>query len=327
MTSIEWTDDTVNFWWGCTKVGPGCDNCYAEALNAFRGTREWGPGAPRRKIKGAVAKIRRLRRTAAKFEARHGRRRRVFCQSMSDTFDNEVDAAWRDEALQEIENATSLDIQMLTKRVSNVEKMVPGSWKRNWPAHVQLIVTVVNQQEADRDVPRLLALKARFGIKTVGLSMEPLLGPVDLTAISPARADDPFDPFNALSGGMTSLDWIIVGGESGKGARPMHPDWARSIRDHCAAASVLFFFKQWGNWSDGQSQGEDLLDGAQFGAFVGDRWIRPFDQDFYKTGLFMFDIGKKGAGRLLDGRTHDSLPRTRSKDMPEARQRREGSHG
>lgn len=184
QTKIEWTDFTVNFWEGCQKVGPGCDHCYAEARDTrFTGGKHWGPGAPRRKVKGGIAKLRKINRDADKFHAEHGHWPRVFCSSLSDVFDNAVDRDWRVEAFKELTAATNTRPQLLTKRIGNVFQMIPPAWAMKWPAHVGLMITVVNQDEADRDIPKLLALKARLGIPWVGLSMEPLLGPVDLERV------------------------------------------------------------------------------------------------------------------------------------------------
>lgn len=186
QTKIEWTDFTVNFWEGCQKVGPGCDHCYAEVRDArFTGGRHWGPRAPRRKVKGGIAKLRKINRDAEKFHAEHGHWPRVFCSSLSDIFDNAVDQVWRTEAFKELASATNTRPQLLTKRVGNVFQMIPPAWASKqtggWPQHIGMMITVVNQAEADRDIPKLLDLKARLGIPWVGLSMEPLLGSVDLT--------------------------------------------------------------------------------------------------------------------------------------------------
>jgi protein gp37 len=263
-SAIEWTDATVNFWWGCTKVGPGCDHCYAETWNKFRGNGLWGAGAPRRWVKSAVATIHKLERDHGRFLAAHGRRRRVFIQSMSDTFDNEVDQVWRDVAFAEIENAIHLDVQLLTKRVPNVDKMVPAAWRSGyWPRHVGLMITVVNQMEVARDVPRLIELKNRFNIPWIGLSCEPLRAWLDLSQL------------------LADLDWIIVGGESGRHARQIDADAIRAIRDQCAAAGTPFLFKQWG------------------------KYVPTSDAN----GPYMMWAGKKAAGRVLDGRTHDEFPR------------------
>lgn len=225
-SAIEWTDATVNFWWGCTKVSPACDNCYAEDWNALRGNGEWGPNAPRRVIEGARASLQRLNRKAPGFIAMHGRHPRVFMHSMSDLFDNEVSDTLRHEALNEAEKAALCHIQIVTKRIANVEKMVPSHWLEGcWPKHVGLMVSVCQQREAKRDFPRLIALKKRFSLPWIGTSMEPLIEPVDI--------DD----------WAADLDWVIVGGESGRNARPMHPTWAGQIMRTCRRRGAAFFFK------------------------------------------------------------------------------------
>lgn len=171
-TKIEWADATVNFWWGCTKVGPGCDHCYAEVWDKRTGGAHFGQGVDRRRIASASSTLAKLNRQGGK---------RVFIQSMSDLFDNEVPADWFNEAWTQILWATECHIQIVTKRVSMVEKRLVHAWRGVWPSHAGLIVTVVNQAEADRDVPRLLDLKAKLGIPWVGLSVEPMLGPVEIS--------------------------------------------------------------------------------------------------------------------------------------------------
>ncbi|MGE0358622.1 MAG: DUF5131 family protein [Burkholderiales bacterium] len=180
-TGIAWTDHTRNFWTGCTKVGPGCSGCYAESFNRWtRGRNEatgeatnWGAGAPRiPHLDGAARDLRRWNAKAAK----EGRRRRVFINSMSDFFDNEVPPEWRGFAWRVIRECTCLDIQMLTKRAGNILGMLPADWGDGWP-HVWLGSTVINQEEADRDIPKLLSAPAAVRF----LSIEPMLGPIDLT--------------------------------------------------------------------------------------------------------------------------------------------------
>lgn len=336
VSAIEWTDATVNFWWGCRKVGPGCDHCYAETLAKRFGIHDYEKSGIRRKIAGAVKLIRRLQRGADKFEAKHGRRRRVFIQSMSDFFDNEIDPAWRAEAWAEIVAADRLDIQLVTKRVSNVKKMIyaaaghmiesGGGQPARWPSHVGLIATVVNQDEANRDVPRLLDAKRALSIPWVGLSIEPMLGPIDLTLVS-VRPPDGIDysedyAIDALQGRLRtvldgpscphpSLDWVIVGGESGRDARPISPLWVRDLRDACHAAGVPFLFKQWGEWEPGLREGARAY---AFGDYTHDRssmivtehWPRQFT--IFGARARMSLVGKKAAGRSLDGRTHDGFP-------------------
>lgn len=326
-SAIEWTDATVNFWWGCTEVGPGCQHCYARALDArFSGGGHWGVGAPRRKIKGAAALLHRLdngysewaadaicRRANAKAFGlpvpNVGDRRRVFIQSLSDLFDLEVPLEWFAEGWRLIEACDRLAIQIVTKRVSAVEKRLTAIGRTTWPQHAGLIITVVNQDEADRDIPRLLALKARLGIPWVGLSIEPMLGAIVL------RPE-----------WLAEIDWVIVGGESGSHARPMHPDWARNLRDQCAAAGVPFFFKQWGEWTPSERgreecsrlvfQNGDALRIASdhediMVAFAEDYRGAPTHiwRDYWASGdgLLLRRVGKRAAGRLLDGREHNDM--------------------
>ncbi|NSX05072.1 phage Gp37/Gp68 family protein [Cupriavidus gilardii] len=309
-SAIEWTDHTFNPWEGCQKVGPGCDHCYAETRNArFAGGTaiNWGPGAPRRRTSAANWRkpvVWNANHDA--FMAEHGRRQRVFCASLADVFDNAVDPQWREDLFALIRSTPNLDWLLLTKRIGNVQAMVstiPG-WL---PDNVWLGATIVNQAEADRDIPKLLAVRARVRF----LSMEPLLGPVTL----------PFDritQWNALARehnqaeASASLDWVIVGGESGPGARPMHPDWARSLRDQCAAAGVPFLFKQWGEWTPGVNVGRmtGIVDTASL--FAGS-WRFGRENLASADGHIddepdLYRVGKKASGRLLDGVQHDSFP-------------------
>jgi len=295
-SKIEWTDATVNFWWGCTKVGPGCDHCYAEAFDKRVGGAHWGLDAPRRKIASAPALIHKLDNQysdwAADAECARGNaaafgqpipnmanRRRVFIQSMSDLFDLEVPLEWFAEAWGLIESCNRIDIQIVTKRVSAVAKRLSEVGCTTWPKHAGLIITVVNQEEANRDIPRLLALKAKFYIPWVGLSIEPMLGPIDLRSAIGIHPDSGA-AYAAVRVGQL-LDWVICGGESGGGARPMDQDWARSLRDQCEIAGVPFMFKQ-------------------HGAFVPDVHGR------YRK------VSKKIAGRLLDGIEHNGFPEVRA---------------
>ena len=326
-SKIEWTDHTFNPWEGCQKVGPGCDHCYAETRNArFAGGTaiNWGPGAPRRRTSASNWELpKRWNAQAQAFMNQHGRRQRVFCASLADVFDNAVDPQWREDLFQLIAATPNLDWLLLTKRIGNVGNMlpVPFDFAQQYP-NVWLGATITSQAEADRDIPKLLALDARVRF----LSMEPLLGPVNLREIAvPAEHDQlrrPWDyegfKFNALSmhdddrfhQAPATIDWVIVGGESGPGARPMHPDWARDLSDQCAAAGVPFLFKQWGEWvpRGPESMGYPLVDGVPR--------IRLTDlgengSDLGAEGdnhTWMQRAGKKVSGRLLDGRTWDEAP-------------------
>ena len=279
-TGIAWTDSTFNPWIGCTKVGPGCDHCYAEALDKrhrWQGATHWGAGQPRMRTS-----VSNWRKPLAWNKAREkdGKPHRVFCASLADVFDNEVLENWRVDLFTLIEETPNLDWLLLTKRIGNVARMLPWSaCSEPWP-NVWIGATIVNQEEADRDIPKLLAVPAakRF------LSMEPLLGPVNLSHLNEDKETNEVDclkPFTweqeieqwrntedgweesfedhygvtlaGLSGPMhAGIDWVIVGGESGPNARPMHPDWARSLRDQCQAAGVPFLFKQWGEYVAGE---------------------------------------------------------------------------
>jgi protein gp37 len=311
-SAIEWTDHTFNPWEGCQKVGPGCDHCYAETRNArFAGGTaiNWGPGAPRRRTSVSNwNKPLAWNRAHDEFFAKHGRRQCVFCASLADVFDNAVDLQWRRDLLKLIESTPNLDWLLLTKRIGNVLGMVPEGWFE-CNRHVMLGATIISQEEADRDIPKLLAVPAarRF------LSMEPLLGPVDLLA-TPAG-----DILCRCEGCMTMtphtrLDWVIVGGESGPGARPMHPEWAFELRDQCAAAGVPFLFKQWGEWTPGENV--TRVTGTVETAFLnfdGASWrVRPLDLQTDGGHIDdepdLYRVGKKEAGRLLDGVQHDGYP-------------------
>ena len=292
-TKIEWADHTFNPWEGCQKVGPGCDNCYAEARNArFAGgvAVNWGPGAPRRRTSPANwRKPLQWDAHADAFKAQHGRRQRVFCASLADVFDNAVEPEWRQDLANLILQTPNLDWLLLTKRIGNAGAMLGEMFLDGPPPNVRIGTTICNQPEADRDIPKLVAL----GLPNF-LSMEPLLGPVDIRwALGhPIQMAAGFLKCGHFSPGLESLrplDWVIVGGESGPGARPMHPDWARSLRDQCAPAGVPFLFKQWGEWLP-DNQNPEIS-----GPCGESQAIR---------------VGKKAAGRHLDGIEHNSFPQS-----------------
>jgi protein gp37 len=323
-TKIEWCDHTFNPWEGCQKVGPGCDHCYAETRNArFAGGTaiNWGPGAPRRRTSASNWELpKRWNAQADAFMAQHGRRQRVFCASLADVFDNAVDPQWRADLFALIRECENLDWLLLTKRIANTTRMLPWVGEaEQWP-HVWIGATIVNQAEADRDIRKLLDVPARVRF----LSMEPLLEPVDLTRIPVSGSGhhefDPIITANVLKRAesypaLPQVDWVIVGGESGPGARPMHPDWARSLRDQCEAAGVPFLFKQWGEWASvGTSPVHPestripgnlcrvTLDGVTADHYVA------ISTDGGRKRYEIRRVGKKAAGRLLDGRTWDGFP-------------------
>lgn len=313
-TKIEWADHTFNPWTGCTKVGPGCDHCYAEGWAKRSGQVQWGPGAERRRT--SEANWRKPLRWNAEAE-RLGIRYRVFCASLADVFDNEVPAEWRADLFHLIEQTPNLDWLLVTKRIGNVERMVMDALRTmffrtnqeplTWPwVNVWLGITVVNQTEADRDIPKLLSMPAAVRF----LSLEPLLGAVDLWGYLP-------NPFSGCPRASTrsgpfcdepAVDWVIVGGESDPKARPMHPQWARDIRDQCEFAGVPFLFKQWGEWSPGNVH--EAAGATQRVRIEPSGDVRPWPPAFdVDCGSWcMHKVGKKKAGRLLDGREHNGFP-------------------
>ena len=246
QSKIEWTDHTFSPWVGCTKIGPGCDHCYAEGWAKRSGLVTWG--AERRRTSAAYW------RQPAKWDAearRDGVRRRVFCASLADVFDNDVPEEWRADLFGVIKRTPHLDWLLLTKRIGNVWRLTQRAmWNsgshpgmhHSLPANVWLGATVVNQEEADRDIPKLLDAPARVRF----LSCEPLLGPVDLEEV-PVGMFGPLRPYGGCSARNPRIDWIIVGGESGPGARPFTLGWGKDIVRQCQEAHVPVFVKQVGS--------------------------------------------------------------------------------
>lgn len=330
-TKIEWADHTFNPWVGCQKVGPGCDNCYAEGWAKRSGLVQWGPGAERRVTTDATwAKPRKWN---AQAEA-SGTRARVFCASLADVFDNAVPPFFRKLLWSLIRETPHLDWLLLTKRPGNIADMLPPDWGPvGWP-NVWLGCTVVNQAEADRDIPKLLAVPARVHF----LSMEPLLGPVrlpwadanDELSVPDKDGREHLIPASFVERvfndtfGIPQIDWVITGGESGSKARPMHPDWARSLRDQCQAAGVAFFFKQWGEWGPdigippgrdpAKPGGDPVMEGARCAVWGSGAWHyydsgHQVDAETARgDGEWVYRLGKKTNARLLDGREWNELP-------------------
>ena len=294
LTKIEWATHTFNPWEGCQNVGPGCDHCYAETRNARFGggtAPNWGPGAPRRRTSASNwRKPLAWQADAARFFAANGHRQRVFCASLADVFDNAVDPAWRADLATLIYATPDLDWLLLTKRIGNVPDMLWAMFRGDIPANLRVGATIVNQEEWNRDAAKIAQVAVLIGKARIFLSMEPLLGPVDLEAVQSYR----------LQG---IVGWVIVGGESGPGARPMNAAWAIALRDKCAAARVPYLFKQWGEWF---RYGEIDADGNQNSRTKHERpgeW-----HEWGEGGGFSVRIGKREAGRFLEGVTHDGVP-------------------
>lgn len=276
-SAIEWTNHTFNPWIGCQRVSAACDHCYAEALvNGRFG----GDFSQRRRTSEQNWRqpVRWNQRAAAA-----GMRERVFCASLADVFDNRVDPAWRSDLWRLIDATPSLDWLLLTKRPQNIAAMLPADWGHAGRTNVWLGTTVENREEMLRRGSVLACIPAivRFW------SCEPLLE--DLGRIAPELMPD----------------WIIAGGESGPDARPMARGWVQGLRAHCAVQHVPFLFNQWGEW---HPVGELMADGSANGrrppqpAPLWHAWPNPNDEP-------MFRAGKKAAGRYLNGRLHDGVPR------------------
>jgi protein gp37 len=226
---------------------------------------------------------------------------RVFCASMGDVFEDHPqtgDARARLFTL--IERTLWLDWMLLTKRPENIMDMIPIDWVPGLPDNVWIGTSVEDQQRADERIPALLDVPAQVRF----LSCEPLIGPVDLQYVLGVERMDVLESepnpwgvemFATMQGRLGGgLHWVIVGGESGPGARPMHPHWARTLRDQCETAEVAFFMKQWGAWAPSHDRHADLM-----------MYAEPDAED---TAVALSRVGKKHAGRLLDGRTWDDVP-------------------
>lgn len=298
-TGIEWADATWNPVTGCDKVSPGCDHCYAETFaERWRGTEghyfERGFDVQ-------------LRPDKLDLPLRWRKPRRIFVNSMSDLFHDQVPDEYIARVFEVMALAPQHTFQVLTKRHARMRSLVsrglldmiddPNGDVRvkvpRWPLpNVWLGVSAENQQWAKirGDALRATPAAVRF------FSCEPLLGPID-------NLD------------LAGIGWVIVGGESGHGARPMHPDWARSLRDQCLAAGVPFLFKQWGEWRWTREADDYEYERAHGDLYPNAKWetVSPdgvvvadnIPQPGFAT---MQRVGKKRAGRELDGRTWDQYP-------------------
>jgi protein gp37 len=316
QTGIVWTDETWNPVTGCTKVSQGCKHCYAE--------RDWHrlqhlPRFAGRAFTDVVCHPERLDQPL-----RWAKPRLIFVNSMSDLFHEDVPDEFIDQVFAVMALAKQHTFQVLTKRPERMREYARGNWQPRMMGHMRkfgripdgrgvmlqtingnlpnvwLGVSVEDQATADQRIPILLQTPAAVR----WISAEPLLGPIDLNRLQ-FLGGEVGDKMSALSGrylaaygtksGAPKLDWVVVGGESGPKARPMHPDWVRILRDQCAAAVVQFMLKQWGEWAPNcLCSRPDACKTTQ----------RP---EPGKPGC-MFRCGKKAAGRLLDGVQHDGYP-------------------
>lgn len=241
-TAIEWTDHTFNPWIGCTRITPACDNCYAEALSARYDWAKWGDHPRKRTSESTWKQPRAWDRKAL----RDGVRRFVFCASLADVFDNQVEPQWRADLFALIRETPNLDWLLLTKRPQNIVKMVKAVGFM--PPNIAFGTTVEDRARVKTNLPALTVaggLLPRF----LFVSAEPLLEDLgDLTPwLHPPGTQFCKMQFDEDYGHlMTPVRWIITGGESGPSPRPIEAEWARNLRDQCQAAGAAFFFKQWG---------------------------------------------------------------------------------
>lgn len=327
-TKIEWTDATWNPIVGCSVTSPGCTNCYAMRL---AGTRlKHHPSRAGLTVDSKAGPVwtgeTRFDEKALTQPLRWKRPRKIFVCAHSDLFHPATSDEWIDRVFAVMALCPQHTFQVLTKRPERMRSFITNFRGDNafptaaWPLpNVWLGVTAEDQTRADERIPVLLATPAakRF------VSVEPMLGKVSFAHRYRSGGYD-----NWLNGerwfpgagsinsetvrGGTNLDWVICGGESGPGARPMHPGWVRSLRDQCAAAGVPFLFKQWGEWADqGPAWGTASGSAADL---HGCHFVRPdgsstTDREASGAGAYaMYREGKRAAGRLLDGIEHNEFP-------------------
>lgn len=347
-SKIEWTDTTWNPTTGCDRVSPGCDHCYAltmaRRLKGMGQARYQRDGDPRTSGPGFGVSVHPAELTAP---LRWRKPRRVFVDSMGDLFHDQVPDDFIAHVWAVMAMAPLHTFQILTKRHGRMRSLLnspqfwemvgtrgrgiaiqraqgkypssgpmaltstssaSGSWEASYPLpNVWLGVSVEDQQRADLRIPALLETPAAVRF----LSCEPLLGQVDLTPYLHHQCDCIGDNHTRLSEYGPRPNWVIVGGESGPGTRPMHPQWARQLRDQCQAAGVPYFFKQWGAWGP-VSGAEDWVNRQENDREVrADGYHWPLGEPHGAedgTEILMRKVGKAAAGRELDGRTWDEFP-------------------
>lgn len=333
-TKIEWTDATANVINGCTVVSPGCEHCYAMRLAATRmkhhpsreGLARMHKGKPQ--WTGEVS----FHEPALEQVLRWQRPRRIFWNAHGDTFHEKAKPDRIDQCFAVMALTPHHTHQVLTKRPERARTYLTHSMRQGliwatakqefgrhpasevWPLpNVWLGTSVEDQRRAEERVPTLLETPAAVR----WLSMEPLLGPVDISEWlgfwepseqvwtapgSSYTTETPHPP-------RPQIDWVVVGGESGPDSRPMHPAWAQALRDQCAAAGVPFHFKQWGDWAPFGAA--EFIAAADAGRVpTSERRELVYERPAERAGLMqdVWRVGKKAAGRKLDGVQHDGYP-------------------
>lgn len=354
-TEISWTDETWNPTSGCDRVSRGCDNCYAlgmaKRLKAMGAPGYQVDGNPTTSGPGFALSVHPDR---LGLPLKWRKPRRIFVNSMSDLFHKDVPDDFIASVFAVMAMAPQHTFQILTKRHARMRVLLGDDWFVSevtqhiaalsvdghsmdhlvdaeggqdwWPLrNVCLGVSVEDQKWADIRIPALFDTPAAVR----WISAEPLLGAVNLGrfALRPSERqqggsweyghgeDMHGNGRKWVAAPATQLDWVVCGGESGTGARPMHPRWARSLRDQCVAARIPFHFKQFGAWGiapEGESRASDRwvnLDGTTVEAVAG------YAGNVGPSAILMRRLGKKAAGRELDGRTWDEYPTTNGGDL------------
>lgn len=306
-TKIEWAEETWNPITGCTPVSEGCANCYAKRMaTRLRGRCGYPADDPFR----VTFHPERLDEPL-----KWKKPRIIFVCSMGDMFHEDVPDKWRNLVFQRMAMCPQHKFLLLTKRPKNMSHYwlseipiprhpqgwvikAPGAPRTKIFDHIWLGVSAENQQRANERIPVLLDIP---GAAVRFVSVEPMLGPVDLSGplYAEGRAGQPGTArFDATKMWMPRLDWVICGGESGPGARPMYPDWPRALRDQCQAAGVPFFFKQWGKYCYPEQMPEDTYNAVDVHHNLAGHG------DYNKP----WGVGKKLAGRLLDDEKWNEMP-------------------
>ena len=294
-SQISYCDKTLNPWTGCTPCSPGCDNCWAKCLLTTR-LKHHFEGDP---WKVTIHPVR-----FRQFEVK-GKPKRIFVCSQSDFFHETIPFDAKAGRFIDMLNNDLHTWLILTKRIESAVAFFSEFRFKSYP--VELIypkqiwfgLTIVNQDEADKKIPLL----KQIPVKNKFLSLEPLIGPVDLTKVLPS-------PLGEGSG----VRWVIVGGESGPNARPMHPDWVRNIKKQCEAAGVAFYFKQWGQWRRGHTymkKNIQLLNNGEYSDWDNDQEFIELTENFKEwrkmRPVIMSNVGKAKAGHTLDWKEYRQI--------------------
>lgn len=333
MSKILWCDETINPVVGCSKVSGGCQNCYAENMarrlaamgmeqyqrvTTFKGT----IGCDKLKYEGWSGTTYYVPSELEK-PFKWKKPRTIFISSMGDLFHESVPFGWVDNLLCCAGMNQQHTFILLTKRAVRMAEYFKSATGSGYKPlkNVFIGVSVEDQITADARIPVLLQMPAakRF------ISLEPMIGPVDLSRyyladkLNNGRYPFPYLEEKNRTKWVDLLDGVILGGESGPKARPLHPEWVRTVRDQCAAAGIPFMFKQWGEWAPYDGASPDVIDDPEISRFLTMEWDNdawrdvgyPMWCDFQDTidsDQCTARVGRKAAGNMLDGRTHTDLP-------------------